>query len=551
LSQRDVILKSQCATFLIKHTTVHNRKTTVATERAINMNSDKSSGHKEEGSSRGSELLNISARTDISDLDGVEFISPDWSQVDVEYSHQSAVQRYVNSELMARANNAKFEHLGIACLSDDSEIEGKEKETQKQIEASSFRLQPRKEDKLIRLDRKGVEMFRESERTELTLSESQVISPELIQSQLSKLSEKEQLERDDYWILHNPASGTVEDFFPTRIPKKQVKAPGATRIGKNTCRMYSPTATVVLAQAGGPKAPDLNHLGSLGETSMAPHQSSSNRPLSMEAILVEEDVYAKEGPGGCSSTYHLLLFLAGMLILIAATVAIIVLIRSHDDGTRMEELPLVYDPPTAEDCTAIANGFKLKGQDDMIVEHLHVDIDVTLDSDVDLEPLLADFLEKMKQQLVPALAECPEDDRRGVRGLRLLESSNPKYIIANTHVQVESLPKASCAVGSSKSCHRVLIKLELFLKGSENVSTLKNVIHGVALKRPLMETLGLESPYSQIDVVAMYPPVEHYRKGGLCVAPSTKTGRYIYTSCGKTSSSSLRTHRKINGDAII
>jgi hypothetical protein len=52
------------------------------------------------------------------------------------------------------------------------------------------------------------------------------------------------------------------------------------------------------------------------------------------------------------------------MTLIAAIVAIIVLIRSNDDGTRMEELPLVYDPPTAEVCTSIA---KLKGQDDMIV----------------------------------------------------------------------------------------------------------------------------------------------------------------------------------------
>jgi hypothetical protein len=185
-------------------------------------------------------------------------------------------------------------------------------------------------------------MFGESERTELTLGESQVISPELIQSQLSKLSEKEQLERDDYWILHNPASDNVEDFFPIRIPKNEVKAPGAIRIGKDTCGMYSTTATVVLAQVKGPKAPDLNHLGSSGETSMAPHQSSSNQPLSMEAMLVEEDGYqkdivlataAKEGPGRCSSKYHLLLFLAGVLTLIAATVAIIVLIRSNDDGT--------------------------------------------------------------------------------------------------------------------------------------------------------------------------------------------------------------------------
>jgi hypothetical protein len=254
--------------------------------------------------------------------------------VDVVYFHQSAVQRSVNSELMARANMAKFKRLGIACLLDDSEIEGKEKETQNQIEAASFRLQPTKEDELIRLDRTESEMFGESERTEVTLSVSQVMSPELIQSQLSKSSEKEQLERDDYWILHNPASDNVEDPL-TRIPKKQVKAPGAIRIGKDTGRMYSTTVTVVLAQAGGPKAPDLNHLGSSVETSMAPHQNSSNQPLSVEAILVEEDGYqkdivlataTKEGPGCCSSNYHLLLFLASVLTFIAAIVAIIVLI---------------------------------------------------------------------------------------------------------------------------------------------------------------------------------------------------------------------------------
>jgi hypothetical protein len=462
------------------------------------MNSDQSNGQ---------HLFNTSARTDISDLDGAEFISPDWSEVDVEYSHQSA--DYANSELMARSN-ARFKHLGTVGLLDASEKE--EKETQQHIEAASFRLQPAKEDKLTRLDRTENEMFGESERTELTLSENQAISTELIQSQRSKLSDKEQLERDENWILDNPASDNVADPL-TRTPKKQVKTPGAVRISKDTCGMYNTTATVVLTQAGGPKAPDLNHLGSSGETSMAPHQSSSDQPLSLEAILVEEDGHnkyivlataTKEGPGRCSSKYRLLLFLAGMLTRIAAIiVAIIVLIRCNDDGTRMEELPLVYDPPTAEDCTAIANGFKLKGQDAMIVEYLDVDTDVTLDSHVDLEPLLPDFLEKMKHQLVPALAECPEDNRRGLRGIRLLESSNPKYVIANARVQIKYLPEAPCAVGSSKNCHRVLVKLELLLKGSEYLSTLMNVFYGVGLKRPLVETLGLESPYSQIDFVAI------------------------------------------------
>jgi hypothetical protein len=68
----------------------------------------------------------------------------------------------------------------------------------------------------------------------------------------------------------------------------------------------------------------------------------------------------------------------------------------------------------------------------MIVEYLDVDIDVTLDSNVDLEPLLADFLKKMKQQLVPALAECFQKTIVEVFG----GSDSWKQIIQNMALQI-------------------------------------------------------------------------------------------------------------------
>jgi hypothetical protein len=165
------------------------------------------------------------------------------------------------------------------------------------------------------------------------------------------------------------------------------------------------------------------------------------------------------------------------------------------------ELPLVYDPPSQQDCEDIALGLNLEGQQDMVVELLDVEVDVTLDNTTnitDIATLLPSLEEVMKERLVPALSHCPFDGSS-----RRLESENYKYVVANTFLQLQDRPGVSCSERSPQPCHRIVMKLELYLKGHEYVSTLMNLVYDLRKDRPVVETLGLGSPYALIDFVAI------------------------------------------------
>jgi hypothetical protein len=61
---------------------------------------------------------------------------------------------------------------------------------------------------------------------------------------------------------------------------------------------------------------------------------------------------------------------------------------------------LVYNPPTPEDCLAIANGIALDRQDEMIARSFDIDMDVTLDVGSSLNDTLLGYLERRLQTVL-------------------------------------------------------------------------------------------------------------------------------------------------------
>mmetsp|Transcript_37532 Transcript_37532/g.91038 ORF Transcript_37532/g.91038 Transcript_37532/m.91038 type:complete len:635 (-) Transcript_37532:95-1999(-) len=363
-----------------------------------------------------------------------------------------------------------------------------------------------------------------SDRTNpLDMSDCDVLTPGMIQDQRDKEQAK---------------SGCCPQSSSS-CGRPSASAPGAIRIGSD-----SPVSTKGAVASGATDAPKVPHLHKVGSL-----PSVGEQQLQVEAKLINEDsefftakleeekevyreqmreelkkerensgiVYAtatKDDPLSslCSFLQCHKWKVLGFLLVLAGGIAATVLIAFAPEPTLAPtssptELPLVYDPPTAVECAAISQGENVEGQEDMIVELLDVEVDVSLDSeDVDIATLLPSLEAAMRERLVPALSECPFEEpgaRKLLRGGRELGSDNPKYSIANTVLELQDRPGVQCNDASIQPCHRIVMKLELFLKGVEYVSTLMNMVYDVGLKRPVVVTLGVGAPYTVIDFVAI------------------------------------------------
>jgi hypothetical protein len=172
----------------------------------------------------------------------------------------------------------------------------------------------------------------------------------------------------------------------------------------------------------------------------------------------------------------------------------------------------LFDPPSEEDCAAIANGDSLTNQEGAIVNEFNLMIDVTFvpTSDTDLNDALMDELMNAIQQfLMPLLVGCVVEDNRRldahvIRGSRKLDISL-RYIILNAIANGEYLAGESCEEDAEAPCYRVSVNLELFLKAEIRFFTLINFIaadfDGSA--SPLAARLGLADPFKTIKLVGV------------------------------------------------
>ncbi|CAJ1933199.1 unnamed protein product [Cylindrotheca closterium] len=112
-------------------------------------------------------------------------------------------------------------------------------------------------------------------------------------------------------------------------------------------------------------------------------------------------------------------------------------------------IEVAFDPPSAEDCAAIASGNTIQDQDTMPVQSYQLDLDATSFLPVDLSISAGIIEDKLRELMAPALTGC----NRIVRNLRYhryLDSGAFAYVIGNVAVDASGVEGVQCLDDSSQ-----------------------------------------------------------------------------------------------------
>lgn len=134
---------------------------------------------------------------------------------------------------------------------------------------------------------------------------------------------------------------------------------------------------------------------------------------------------------------------------------------------------LLYDPPSLEDCVAIANNGDVEGQIRYgIFKTVDIMLNVTVDSGSYLPSLLWDLKSRIQEVISPALAGCAETERRELspmmRGTRR-NLSPTKFVVVNAWIEALYQDGRDCSYFASdgSECYGTLARMHLILKGEE------------------------------------------------------------------------------------
>jgi hypothetical protein len=189
-------------------------------------------------------------------------------------------------------------------------------------------------------------------------------------------------------------------------------------------------------------------------------------------------------------------------------------IRITPTPTEPPSLTLLYDPPTPEECVAIASGEDLDGQDTLTIRNFQVFLESVFDSEINSEinnELVAlELQENMQQLLMPEIAGCSDEtsNRRKMRGST---NDNRKlgagaFVVANGLVSVR-LADTSCVVVSLETpCLHAIASIDLYLKGPQRILDLINIfisVFGLGREDSLVQKLNLLQPYKEIIITSI------------------------------------------------
>jgi hypothetical protein len=168
----------------------------------------------------------------------------------------------------------------------------------------------------------------------------------------------------------------------------------------------------------------------------------------------------------------------------------------------------VYDLPSVQECTSIASGQFLYGQEGWIVSEFKMKFDIIIESSNPSLEYLDDLDEKLQTFMAPALAGCTDTRRSLLRNSSQLKAQGSRnlrrdYVVGNAYFDVETPRGQSCIVGSPESCHRVDVNLELYLKGDESTLKLIGLIMDIFGQVPLVPRLDLTSPFQTINLMGV------------------------------------------------
>ncbi|KAL3937207.1 MAG: hypothetical protein SGBAC_007634 [Bacillariaceae sp.] len=187
-----------------------------------------------------------------------------------------------------------------------------------------------------------------------------------------------------------------------------------------------------------------------------------------------------------------------------------------------------YDPPSEEDCSAVANG-ETPGGDALIQRNFLLPMDVVMSADKDEDETAQELKESIQTLLMPELLGCPSASAAN----RKLQTGVPlvaNYVITNAIVDVQ--PSGSCGRTEATPCQGVLVSIGLRLEGLERILTLMEMINVVfGYDQELVQKLNLADPYVEIilltidsltisEAPSMIPSMEPSGAGQRTQAPS-------------------------------
>jgi len=171
---------------------------------------------------------------------------------------------------------------------------------------------------------------------------------------------------------------------------------------------------------------------------------------------------------------------------------------------------LRFDAPSEKDCVAIQNGEMIRGQEELPVETLYMDMDITLATSgmemTDVTTLLANQIQNV---LVPEFTGCKEKDSGSAfRGRASRPDDAMKYIIANASVQAFQSANGICNLPTgSLPCFKVAVLFDLAVKANDvKYLTLYRRISSSFGEdgQSLLRKLGLEDTFQEIIVENLY-----------------------------------------------
>mmetsp|Transcript_45310 Transcript_45310/g.109699 ORF Transcript_45310/g.109699 Transcript_45310/m.109699 type:complete len:772 (+) Transcript_45310:601-2916(+) len=169
--------------------------------------------------------------------------------------------------------------------------------------------------------------------------------------------------------------------------------------------------------------------------------------------------------------------------------------------------PSLYNPNTAEACASISFGESVPLQDSFITKWFDIKMDVALTLQLsDLIEVIASIETRMQRFLGPRLADCPQERRlQESIGEDILERKLliEDHVVGNALFAVEYQADQSCLPSSLTPCIRLLVKLQLFLKGEEDALDLVNRVSTIMGEGGIVDTLGLAAPFNRIEIAVV------------------------------------------------
>lgn len=175
------------------------------------------------------------------------------------------------------------------------------------------------------------------------------------------------------------------------------------------------------------------------------------------------------------------------------------------------ESSFTFEPPSPGDCVAITKGDAVEGQDQMLLEPYEVDLDISLDfGGTEFDALLNRLAFEIRQTILPEMAGCADANRQLMEVsipslIRSNRQLNTRYAIGNAAVDIFNPLGEWCSAGSGPLCYRVVVTLNVALKGDVNVMTVLNLITEAFDDDSLVSKLDLGSPFQSIVLKNVLP----------------------------------------------